>query len=54
MCFKNKKCCKCNQLFHKNDLYYHKHFDKYWKTYWCWMCLEKHSASKSNIRYKLL
>lgn len=42
-----KKCLKCNQYFSKKDLYYHQHYDKYYKTYWCKKCLENHYNQRS-------
>lgn len=44
-----KKCLKCNQYFSKKDLYYHQHYDKYYKTYWCKKCLENHYNQRSKI-----
>ena len=47
MCFIfNKKCLKCKKLFNKELLYYHKGWDKYYKTYWCENCLKKHLSGK--------
>lgn len=41
MCF-NYKCSRCKKMFKKKELYYHKGWDKYYKTYWCNNCLQKH------------
>ena len=44
-----KKCLKCKKKISKKNLYYHKHYDKYFKTYWCNECLENHYNQKSKI-----
>lgn len=41
MCNCKKTCLKCKKKFSKELLYYHKHYDKYYKTYWCEQCLIK-------------
>lgn len=50
MCYK-KKCLKCGNYFHKDIMYYHKHYDKYYKTYWCQNCLRKHYKEKIGNQY---
>ena len=50
MCYK-KQCLKCKNYFHKELMYYHKHYDKYYNTYWCNNCLRKHYEEKTDGKY---
>mgnify|MGYP003145830860 CR=1 FL=1 len=53
MCFK-KRCFRCAKSYNKKELYYHKHYDKYYNTWWCNECLINH-INRINLRhYKLL
>lgn len=38
----NKKCLRCKNSFNKKEMYHHKRWDKYYQTYWCKDCLQKH------------